>query len=89
MRGRLEYARAMPIRPENRHRYPADWKAVRAAILQRAGHRCERPDCKATHRALGFWRDGSFATYRARYEMPASTSRPPSPARTTPSSRSS
>ncbi|RUQ28768.1 MAG: hypothetical protein EKK68_14035 [Candidatus Competibacteraceae bacterium] len=30
----------MPIKPENRHRYPKDWKAIRAAILERAGHRC-------------------------------------------------
>ena len=32
---------AMPIKPENRHRYPKDWKAIRAAILERAGHACE------------------------------------------------
>ena len=27
----------MPIRPENKHRYPRDWKQIRAAILDRAG----------------------------------------------------
>ena len=32
----------MPIRPENKHRYPRDWKQIRAAILDRAGHRCEQ-----------------------------------------------
>lgn len=32
----------MPIKPWNRHRYPANWAEIRAAILQRAGHRCER-----------------------------------------------
>jgi 5-methylcytosine-specific restriction endonuclease McrA len=32
----------MPIKLENRHRYPPDWRAIRAAILERAGHRCER-----------------------------------------------
>jgi len=42
----------MPIKPENRHRYPADWKTVvRPAILKRAGHRCEGspdyPNCRA------------------------------------------
>lgn len=26
----------MPIRPENRGRYPADWQEIRAAILERA-----------------------------------------------------
>lgn len=31
-----------PIRPENRGRYPADWKTIRARILERAGHRCEQ-----------------------------------------------
>jgi hypothetical protein len=31
----------MPIRPENRARYPRDWKAVSAAIRARAGGRCE------------------------------------------------
>lgn len=31
----------MPIRPENRNRYPKDWKVIRASILQRANNRCE------------------------------------------------
>lgn len=31
----------MPIRPENRNRYPKDWKLIRASILQRANNRCE------------------------------------------------
>lgn len=35
----------MPIKPENRHRYPGNWKQIRASILERAGHRCEK--CKA------------------------------------------
>jgi hypothetical protein len=30
-----------PIRPENRDRYPADWKQVSAAIKARAAWRCE------------------------------------------------
>ena len=41
----------MPIKPENRQRYPADWPAIRARILERAGSRCEGspcyPDCRA------------------------------------------
>ena len=31
----------MPIKPENKHRYPADWKLIRARILKRAKNRCE------------------------------------------------
>lgn len=31
----------MPIRPENKNRYPKNWKAIVAAIRERAGGRCE------------------------------------------------
>lgn len=31
----------MPIKAENRHRYPADWAQIRVRILKRAGGRCE------------------------------------------------
>ena len=31
----------MPIRPENKSRYPANWKEIRASILRRAKNRCE------------------------------------------------
>jgi len=31
----------MPIRPENKARYPKDWKAISASIRARAGDRCE------------------------------------------------
>ena len=31
----------MPIRPENKHRYPADWNDIRYEVLERAGHKCE------------------------------------------------
>lgn len=43
----------MPIRPENRARYPADWRAVSARIrFERAGGRCEcTGECgRGTHR---------------------------------------
>lgn len=55
----------MPIKPENRARYPADWPQIREAILLRAGHRCEHSDapghrCAARHRALGYWRQGEL-----------------------------
>ena len=38
----------MPIKPENKSRYPAEWKQIRASILDRAGYACER--CKAPNR---------------------------------------
>lgn len=38
----------MPIKQENRNRYPANWPDIRAAMLERAEYRCER--CKATDR---------------------------------------
>lgn len=31
----------MPIRPENKARYPKDWPAISARIRERAGNRCE------------------------------------------------
>lgn len=39
----------MPIRPENRHRYPTGWELLSARIrFQRADSRCEcRGECKA------------------------------------------
>ena len=48
----------MPIRPENRARYPANWPEIRFGILQRARYRCEHPGCMAMHRQLGYWLDG-------------------------------
>ena len=41
----------MPIKPENRSRYPANWKAIVETIRERSGDRCEGspmwPDCRA------------------------------------------
>ncbi len=41
----------MPIKPENRARYPKEWKRIADAIRERAGNRCEGspayPDCRA------------------------------------------
>jgi 5-methylcytosine-specific restriction endonuclease McrA len=31
----------MPILPENKKRYPANWKAIRAAILAECQNKCE------------------------------------------------
>jgi hypothetical protein len=41
----------MPIRPENRARYPKDWKAISLEVRSAAEWRCEGspayPDCRA------------------------------------------
>lgn len=50
----------MPIKPENRARYPKDWPDIRDRILRRALWRCEHPGCGALHRDVGWWRDGKF-----------------------------
>jgi hypothetical protein len=43
----------MPIRPENRARYPKDWKTISLAIREAAGWCCEGsplyPDCRAAN----------------------------------------
>jgi len=38
----------MPIKPENKKRYPENWKQIREQILIRANHCCEA--CKAPNR---------------------------------------
>lgn len=49
----------MPIRPENKARYPKDWKEISARIRRRAGDCCEV--CGVANQAWG-WRepDGTF-----------------------------
>lgn len=41
----------MPIKPENRARYPKEWKAIVAQVRERSGDKCEGspafPDCRA------------------------------------------
>lgn len=48
----------MPIRPENRARYPKDWKAISQRIRARAGNRCEGspdfPDCRVPNYSIGY-----------------------------------
>lgn len=43
----------MPIRPENRARYPVDWPDISFQAREAAGWRCEGspayPDCRAEH----------------------------------------
>jgi 5-methylcytosine-specific restriction endonuclease McrA len=44
----------MPIKPENKGRYPKDWKQIRSCILERAKHACEQ--CGVPNHA---WRDNN------------------------------
>lgn len=44
----------MPIKAENRAKYPADWKAIRASVLERAENMCEL--CFVPNGSLA-WRD--------------------------------
>lgn len=37
----------MPIRPEEKARYPSDWRAISKRIRERAGDRCEWSGCHA------------------------------------------
>jgi hypothetical protein len=49
----------MPIKPENRLRYPANWKEIREQILARAGNCCEQ--CKVQNGTQILRGDGLFA----------------------------
>jgi hypothetical protein len=50
----------MPIRPENKSRYPHDWKEISRRIrFERAQGKCER--CGVAHNAVGYREsDGTF-----------------------------
>lgn len=50
----------MPIKPENRARYPKDWKQIRQRIMARADNRCEHEGCGAQHYDVGFWESGRW-----------------------------
>jgi hypothetical protein len=53
----------MPIKRENRKRYPANWPEIRAAILARAGNCCEQ--CKVKNGQIIARGAGPFAgTYQ-------------------------
>jgi len=52
----------MPIKPENRSRYPANWSVIREQILTRACYRCEC--CGAPQYAVGQWIEDRFMLAR-------------------------
>ncbi len=43
----------MPILPENKSRYPADWPKIRERILRRARNRCEQ--CGVENHVYGYY----------------------------------
>lgn len=61
----------MPIKPENRDRYPVNWKEIRAAILTRARNCCEQ--CRVANGDMivrGIDRDaGTFQRYEGDGEV--------------------
>lgn len=59
----------MPIKPENKARYPANWKDIRAAILERAGNCCEWPGCGVHNHSEGFWNEGEFINLPAQLRV--------------------
>lgn len=66
----------MPIRPENRARYPADWPQISMQIRARAGQCCEA--CGVSNHAWG-WRGvaGAFHQVGKRALIEAGFGRPP------------
>lgn len=49
----------MPIKPENAKRYPKNWKELRAAVLERAGNKCEQC-CAPNHETVYRTDDGHY-----------------------------
>ena len=47
----------MPIKPENRCRYPAQWPVLSRAAKERAGWRCVHEGCTARQYSVGRWMD--------------------------------
>ena len=54
----------MPIRPENRAKYPKDWTLIRAYVLARAKNRCEcHGECGLHHERRCIEVHGHYARY--------------------------
>lgn len=53
----------MPIKPENKARYPKDWKQIRDRVVQRAGNKCEF--CGVRNGELGARRKGDRKFFKA------------------------
>jgi len=57
----------MPIKPENKHRYPANWKEIRDRVVLDAMDRCE--DCGVANGTKGY--RGLDGEFHALGEQPA------------------
>ncbi|MFO7642275.1 MAG: hypothetical protein R6X17_13750 [Candidatus Competibacteraceae bacterium] len=55
----------MPIKPEDKARYPANWRDIRAAILERAGDRCEFCGVPDKSWRLPGWEQWTFDPFTA------------------------
>ena len=64
----------MPIRPENKARYPKDWPTISRVAKERAGWKCQQPGCLARQYSIGIWHrpDGGPHQWGEQYEPPAS-----------------
>lgn len=64
----------MPIKPENKARYPADWPRISREAKERAGWRCQHPGCAARQYSIGiWWRDVSGVHQWAEQYPPEAT----------------
>ena len=63
----------MPIRPENKARYPKDWPAISLAAKDRAGWKCQHACCMARQYSIGIWHrpDGGTHQWAEQYDPPA------------------
>jgi 5-methylcytosine-specific restriction endonuclease McrA len=48
----------MPIKPENRKLYPANWSDIREMIIRDANNRCDK--CGLPNGSIGYREDGRF-----------------------------
>lgn len=63
----------MPIKPENKARYPKDWPAQSVAAKERARWKCQHLGCSARQYSIGIWHrpDGGPHQWAEQYEAPA------------------
>lgn len=57
----------MPIKPENRARYPKDWSAISLAARERANWRCQHAGCRALQYAVGHWEQAPALAMRPEF----------------------
>lgn len=60
----------MPIKPENRARYPKDWPALSLAAKERAAWKCQHPGCLARQYSIGIWHRDEAGVHRWAEQYP-------------------